>query len=122
MTGGRRMDKALERCREELAVYATKTGRPCANGPWKAAQDRVTDLTARRDDLASTAHDLHEALAGRKRARRELKELEDPGATEDRRQKLEDARAAHADACETGADECAHFCDIAFHGDAPLME
>ena len=35
MTGGRRMDRALARCREELAVYATSTGRPYSKGPWK---------------------------------------------------------------------------------------
>lgn len=104
MTGGRRMDSALARCREELATYATRTGRPYANGPWKTALDRVDVLTEQRDALAATADDLHGALAERKRARRDLRELEDPAATEDRRQKLEAARAAHA-AAERHAEE-----------------
>ncbi|WP_372674811.1 AAA family ATPase [Aquicoccus sp.] len=104
MTGGRRMDMALARCREELAGYATKTGRPFANGPWKAAQDRVEELTARHEDLAATAQDLHDALAERKRARRALRDLEDPEASKDRRRKLDAARAAHA-AAERHAEE-----------------
>lgn len=104
MTGGRRMDSALTRCREELATYATRTGRPYANGPWKTALDRVDALTEQRDALAATADDLHGALAERKRARRDLRELEDPAAAEDRRQKLEAARAAHA-AAERHAEE-----------------
>ncbi len=41
MTGGRRMDAALARCREELERYATNTGRPKTGGPWKAAQETV---------------------------------------------------------------------------------
>ena len=104
MTGGRRMDSALARCREELAAYATKTGRPYANGPWKTALDRVDTLTEQRDALAATADDLHGALAERKRARRDLRELEDPAAAEGRRKKLEAARAAHA-AAERHAEE-----------------
>ncbi|NOD36638.1 MULTISPECIES: AAA family ATPase [unclassified Ruegeria] len=98
MTGGRRMDAALARCREELAEYATKTGRPYANGPWKAAQDLVVKLAARREDLAATAHDLQKALAERKRARQDLRELEDPVAAVERRQKLEAAQAAYTTA------------------------
>ncbi len=104
MTGGRRMDTALARCREELAGYVTKTGRPYANGPWRIALDRVEELTARRDGLAATAEDLHSALAERKRARRDLRDLEDPEAARDRRQKLEAARATNA-AAERHAEE-----------------
>ena len=104
MTGGRRMDAALARCREELANYATATGRPRANGPWKEAQERVEELALRRDTLAATAQDLHDALAERKRARRDLRELEAPEAAEERRARLDAARAAHA-AAERHADE-----------------
>lgn len=96
MTGGRRMDKALARCREELTSYVTSTGRPKANGPWKEAQDQVDALTLRRKTLAETAAELHDALAERKRARRDLRELEDPEAAAERRARLEAARAAHA--------------------------
>ncbi len=96
MTGGRRMDKALAQCREELAHYATSTGRPRTGGPWKEAQDRVETLSTERDHLASTARELQDALAERQRARRALAELETPEVVEERRQKLETARTAHA--------------------------
>ncbi|UOA15312.1 AAA family ATPase [Sulfitobacter dubius] len=96
MTGGRRMDKALAQCRDELAHYATATGRPRTGGPWKEAQDQVEELSAEHDHLASTARELHDALAERQRARRALAELEAPDVVEERRQKLEMTRAAHA--------------------------
>lgn len=104
MTGGRRMDLALARCREELTSYATTTGRPKTNGPWKDAQDQVEAFTSRRDTLAATAQELHEALAERTRARRDLREWEAPEAAEDRRRRLEAARASHA-AAERHAEE-----------------
>lgn len=104
MTGGRRMDLALARCREELTTFATSTGRPKTNGPWKDAQDQVDALTSRRDTLAATAQELHEALAERTRARRDLREWEAPEAAEDRRSRLEAARASHA-AAERHAEE-----------------
>jgi DNA repair exonuclease SbcCD ATPase subunit len=104
MTGGRRMDKALARCREELTSYATSTGRPKANGPWKEAQDQVEALTQHRDMLAATATELHDALAERQRARRDLRGMEDPEAATERRARLEAARAAHA-AAERHAEE-----------------
>ncbi|WP_099828190.1 AAA family ATPase [Oceaniglobus indicus] len=104
MTGGRRMDLALARCREELTSYATTTGRPKTNGPWKDAQDQVDALTSRRDALAATAQELHEALAERTRARRDLREWEAPEAVEDRRSRLEATRASHA-AAERHAEE-----------------
>ncbi|MEX3314904.1 chromosome segregation protein SMC [Sulfitobacter sp. PS-8MA] len=96
MTGGRRMDKALARCREELGQYATSTGRPRSGGPWKEAQDRVAVLTERRDALAATVQELQQALAERHRSRRALRDLEAADAVEDRRARLEAAREAHA--------------------------
>lgn len=42
MTGGQRMDKALERCKEELDQLATATGRPKANGRGKRRWTRWT--------------------------------------------------------------------------------
>ncbi|MCB1310877.1 MAG: chromosome segregation protein SMC [Pseudooceanicola sp.] len=97
LTGGRRMDMALARCREELETHATgKNRNPRKGGPWHAAQQRVEELIASRDALAATARDLHEALDERKRARRDLSDWEAPDALEARRVKLETARSAHA--------------------------
>ncbi|WP_113911190.1 AAA family ATPase [Roseovarius dicentrarchi] len=96
MTGGRRMDMALARCRAELAIYATGKGRPKANGPWKEAQDHVDTLAARHSGLAETAQALYDALAERARVRRGLRDWEAPEAAEERRTKLDAARANHA--------------------------
>lgn len=96
MTGGRRMDAALKRCQEELGLYATGTGRPKVGGPWKAAQDLVSELTERRDRLDRLTGELHAALKARNAARRTLTELTDPDASEARRTRLEEARAAYA--------------------------
>ncbi|RVV96574.1 chromosome segregation protein SMC, partial [Mesobaculum littorinae] len=99
MTGGRRMDMALSRCRAELGDYATATGRPRTGGPWKAAQDRVETLQAERESLAATAQALHQALDRRKRLRRDLAELDHPDAAAARR-----ARTQGAVAAKTAAD------------------
>ena len=95
MTGGRRMDAALARCRADLAMYVGQSGRPLKNGPWKAAQERVEVLSAERDALAATARDLHEALETRRRYRRELVELEAPEAAGERQERLRAATVAH---------------------------
>ena len=109
MTGGRRMDAALARCRAELAEYATGTGKPKANGPWRDALDAVEDLTRRRDALTETTRALHEQLDARKRKRRELAEIEDPEEAAVRKARLEEAEARfeaarqHADKVEAAA-------------------
>ncbi len=96
MTGGRRMDRALARCRDELSALATGTGKPKTGGAWKAAIDTVEALTEQEAALSATARDLHDALAERKRARRDLAEWDAPDAVAERSEKLETARAAHA--------------------------
>ena len=42
MTGGRRMDMALDRCTGELMRYQTQTGRAKADGPLKRLRDDVS--------------------------------------------------------------------------------
>src|SRR6056297_843921 len=92
MTGGRRMDAALERCVEELGKYLTATGRVRADGPLKRLQDDVAALAARRDELAGTAERLRKDLERRQQVRRELEDLDAPEAEEERRARLRDAR------------------------------
>ncbi|PQA85881.1 AAA family ATPase [Hyphococcus luteus] len=107
MTGGRRMDMALARCREELLNFATPKGRPKAGGPWKAAEELVEALLAEHKNLATTATNLRHDLKERKRKRRELTELEDPEAAASRKERLKDATAElqaaerHAEAVES---------------------
>ena len=96
MTGGRRMDAALARCREELGAYATGTGRPKAGGAWAEAMQAVAAPTEERDALARRVETLQTALADRTRSRRELAEIEAPEAVAERRARLEAATASHA--------------------------
>jgi DNA repair exonuclease SbcCD ATPase subunit len=95
MTGGRRMDAALARCREELAVYATSTGRPKAGGPWAVSMQEVEDLTVQRAALAERVATLQAALTERTSLRRELAEISAPDAVAEREARLEAAKAAH---------------------------
>ena len=104
MTGGRRMDAVLARCRDELGRYATDTGRPKTGGAWKDALDAVSELTTRRDGLAANAAELHDALDRRRQVRRELAALEEPEAVASRKERLEQATAAH-DAAKAHADK-----------------
>jgi DNA repair exonuclease SbcCD ATPase subunit len=95
MTGGRRMDAALARCREELGAYATVTGKPRAGGPWAEAAQEVDALTADRDALAIRVETLQSALTERTKLRRELAEIEAPDAISDRHARLAAASASH---------------------------
>lgn len=92
MTGGRRMDAALARCREEIQVFATATGRPRTGGPWAAALLEVETLTQDHDALVKQVTALQSALDERNRNRRELAELEAPEAVADRKVRLDGAR------------------------------
>ncbi|MFV1875639.1 AAA family ATPase [Nioella sp.] len=98
MTGGWRMDAALVRCREELMVFATATGRPKAGGPWAAALSKVETLTTDRDSLVKQVAALQSSLDERSHHRRELVDLEAPEASAERKERLDAARVAFQDA------------------------
>ena len=98
LTGGRRMDLALARARDDLALLVTATGRPKTGGPLARAEQDVLALTARQSDLASLARDLSEALSRRRTVRRSIAELEDPARVQDRRHRLDQAVGAQATA------------------------
>jgi DNA repair exonuclease SbcCD ATPase subunit len=98
MTGGRRMDAALARCREELAAYATATGKPRAGGSWAEAVQQVDALAANRDAFAKRVDTLQSALTERTKFKRELAEIEAPDAIADRQARLAAASALHKEA------------------------
>ena len=91
LTGGRRMDRALARAREDLALLVTATGRPKAGGPLARAEQDMQALTGRQSELAALARDLSDAMARRRNVRREIAEIEDPARIKDRRLRLEQA-------------------------------
>lgn len=96
MTGGRRMDAALARCREELSAFATATGRARAGGSWADAIQEVETLAADREKLAGQVELLQSALDERTRHRHELTELEAPETVAERKSRLDAARSAFA--------------------------
>ena len=95
MTGGRRMDAALARCKAELAALATGTGQKKAGGAWRAAADRVEALQAQQTDLRATAAALHAALDDRQHKRRALAEVASPDVAKARTDRLDAATQAH---------------------------
>ena len=109
MTGGRRMDLALSRCKEELSNFATAGGRPKTGGPWKDAEQNVESLRLKHTELTNQVAQLRDQLDERKRKRRELEELENPEASAERKQRVVDAAAElqaaerHAEAVESEA-------------------
>ncbi|MBE9635665.1 AAA family ATPase [Salipiger mangrovisoli] len=94
LTGGRRMERALAQTEAALAELVTASGKPKAGGPLKAAEDELAALGERREALAGTARALEQAIADRRRLRRELTELQDPEAQAARVARLTEARAA----------------------------
>ena len=104
MTGGRRMDALRRRCRDEIGLHLTPTGKPKVGGPLRAAQEAVEAWEARREDLASKVGALRGDLDRRRVVRRELAELEDPEAARARRAKLREKEAA-LDAATRHAEE-----------------
>lgn len=91
LTGGRRMDRALTRTREELGQYLTPGGKTATNGPLAKAQDEVEVLSARKASLEATAERLDRALTRRRAARRELLDLTAADAVEARKARLDEA-------------------------------
>ena len=94
MTGGRRMDVASDRCRQELDRYLTRQGRAKKGGDLKRAQEHVDQLTGRREDLQAKSRFLRSALDRRRTLRRELNDLSDPEEDAERRERLTAAEAA----------------------------
>ncbi|MBA4351757.1 MAG: chromosome segregation protein SMC, partial [Rhodobacter sp.] len=91
LTGGRRMDRALARTREDLARYLTATGRPAKDGPLAQAMAEVDALTLRQTALQTTATQLDRALSRRRDVLRLLADLTTPEAIATRQSRLDEA-------------------------------
>ncbi|AWB48812.1 chromosome segregation protein SMC [Gemmobacter aquarius] len=109
LTGGRRMDKALARTREELAKYVTATGRPFKGGPLSDAEALVATLSEDKTRLETTARQLTAALQRRREVVKSLTILSAPDEVEARQTRLTEATRhldeakRHADALATAA-------------------
>ena len=111
LTGGRRMDTAIARCRDELDRYVTSGGRPKAGGPLKAAEDEVVTLSQRQRELTTLTETLRGNLDRRHAVRRELGELRAPEAIAERRKRLDTASRDH-DAAQQHAERTARALDV----------
>lgn len=98
VTGGERMDRALEVCRSELDALQTATGRPRTGGAWAMAEAEVADLAERVEALRTQADALHDDLRDRDRARAALALEEDPEDNAARKAALAEAEDALAEA------------------------
>ena len=92
MTGGRRMDRALDQCRQDLERFVTTTGRAKKGGLLQAGQEEVTRLEAEHGELDKLAHELAANLAQRASLQRELSDLERPEDVRARAVRLTEAR------------------------------
>ena len=98
MTGGRRMDMALDMCSKALSRYLTMKRRVKSDSPLKRAENDAAEFQRRREELEGKCKDLRRELDRRRELRRELAELEDPEEAELRRRRLGEAEVAHAEA------------------------
>ena len=98
MTGGRRMDAARDRCRQELERYLTRTGRAKSDGPLKRGEDDVAAFQEKCVELAAKSKRLRDELDRRRDLRRELARLEDPEEEANRKARLDEVEAGHAEA------------------------
>lgn len=95
VTGGRRMDKIVEQCRNELDALATKGLKAKAGSSWKAVEDKVDELLDRKQRLEADVRVLSQALAVKRQAKSRLDALHDPQKQEVRIQQLASAEEAH---------------------------
>ncbi|MCZ0962471.1 AAA family ATPase [Paracoccus benzoatiresistens] len=98
MTGGRRLDAVMARVDEALGRLATATGRAKAGGAWAQAEAEAETLRQEDTGLAGKAARLSADLARRSQAQRQLRELDDQGAEQQRQDALRAAQKAQADA------------------------
>ncbi len=92
MTGGKRMDRVMQRLGQDLAAIATKTGKK--TGAWKAAADEVVALGAELASVTAQVETLDSALAERKDTDAALAKLDDPEGKARRAAALISARTA----------------------------
>ncbi len=98
VTGGRRMDKIVERCRRDLDAMATKSLKAKAGSPWKQLEDKAEDLRARKATLEHDVAQLSQALETKRRTKARLRELHDSDARAARAQQIAKAADAFAQA------------------------
>lgn len=98
ITGGKRMESAIKMCQDELNRYHTRTGRAKKGGPLDEADRAFYELERKVRELKEKSDKLREELRRRRELQRELAGLEAPAEGRARMQRLEEAKASHAEA------------------------
>jgi DNA repair exonuclease SbcCD ATPase subunit len=78
VTGGRRMDSIVQRCKQDLDAISTKQDKPKAGSQWKDAVDRIDQLSEENDKLADLVAALSNDLGLKRRVATRLRELQAP--------------------------------------------
>jgi chromosome segregation ATPase len=84
VTGGRRMDSIVQRCRQELDAMSTRQDKPKAGSQWKEAEDQAASLREERLELVQAVEALSHDLGMKKRTTARLHELKDPALRQQR--------------------------------------
>ncbi|MBO0346238.1 AAA family ATPase [Roseibium sp. CAU 1637] len=100
VTGGRRMDKIVQHCKQELDLISTKQDKPKAGSQWKAAEDHAESLRDLQQVLTTTVATLRRHLDDKKRASRRLRELNDPELRQERADAVTQTEAKRSEARE----------------------
>lgn len=78
VTGGRRMDAIVQRCKLEFDTISTKQDKPKAGSAWKEAEDRVALLADEQARLQVLVDTLSQDLALKKKVMARLQSLNAP--------------------------------------------
>ncbi len=84
VTGGRRMDSIVQRCKHELDTLITKQDKPKAGSQWKAAVDKVEVLTEEQQKLTEMVAKLSNDLNSKKRVTARMRALQEPEIRQER--------------------------------------
>lgn len=94
VTGGRRMDRIVERARKEFDLLSTKAMKPKSGSRWKEAEDKVAELTERRDKLVRDVKELVDALGEKRQVKDRLRILQNAGRQSERAAEIVEAKEA----------------------------
>nr|WP_321455462.1 AAA family ATPase [uncultured Cohaesibacter sp.] len=98
VTGGRRMDAILQRCRSELDTISTKNGKAKAGSQWKEAEDQAERLQLEQEKLQKSVAALSQDLEMKKKIANRLRALNDPELRNRRQQAITEGEASLAHA------------------------
>ena len=91
VTGGRRMDSIVQRCKQELDAMSTKQEKPRVGSQWKEAVDRAELLREEQTKLVISVDALSHDLGMKKRVTSRLHVLNDPDLRLQRAEVISDA-------------------------------